>query len=79
MNATFAGRSASRRMRYGYHCVPNGHVDAHAVPLAHELLLQVAPHAVEHLEFEAVRPIRCSFANRFASAMIAGSCVAMPG
>src|SRR5580704_1614198 len=24
MNATLAGRSASRRMRYGYHCVPNG-------------------------------------------------------
>src|SRR5690606_6013230 len=24
MNARFAGRSASRRMRYGYHCVPNG-------------------------------------------------------
>src|SRR5450759_291341 len=24
MNATFAGRSASRRIRYGYHCVPNG-------------------------------------------------------
>src|SRR5258705_939129 len=23
-NATLAGRSASRRMRYGYHCVPNG-------------------------------------------------------
>ena len=24
MKAMFAGRSASRRMRYGYHCVPNG-------------------------------------------------------
>ena len=24
MNATFAGRSANRRIRYGYHCVPNG-------------------------------------------------------
>src|SRR4029079_13323581 len=24
MNATLAGRSARRRMRYGYHCVPNG-------------------------------------------------------
>src|SRR5205085_10025362 len=24
MNATFAGRSASRRIRYGYQCVPNG-------------------------------------------------------
>jgi hypothetical protein len=24
MNARFAGRSARRRMRYGYHCVPNG-------------------------------------------------------
>ena len=24
MKATFAGRSARRRMRYGYHCVPNG-------------------------------------------------------
>ena len=23
-NATFAGRSARRRMKYGYHCVPNG-------------------------------------------------------
>src|SRR5215469_12223716 len=23
-NATFAGRSASLRMKYGYHCVPNG-------------------------------------------------------
>ena len=24
MNAMFAGRSARRRIRYGYHCVPNG-------------------------------------------------------
>ena len=24
MNAMLAGRSARRRMRYGYHCVPNG-------------------------------------------------------
>src|SRR5262249_35156635 len=24
MNAMFAGRSASRRIRYGYQCVPNG-------------------------------------------------------
>ena len=24
MKARFAGRSASRRMRYGYHCVPKG-------------------------------------------------------
>lgn len=24
MNTMFAGRSASRRMRYGYQCVPNG-------------------------------------------------------
>lgn len=24
MNARLAGRSARRRMRYGYHCVPNG-------------------------------------------------------
>lgn len=24
MNSTFAGRSANRRMKYGYHSVPNG-------------------------------------------------------
>ena len=24
MNSTFAGRSARRRMKYGYHSVPNG-------------------------------------------------------
>src|SRR3712207_1398409 len=32
-----------------------GDVDAHAVALAHELLLEVAAHAVEHLELVAVR------------------------
>jgi hypothetical protein len=33
---------------------PERHVHAHPVAVGHELLLQVAPDAVEHLELEAV-------------------------
>src|SRR6185503_15199651 len=30
------------------------HIHAHAITLAHQLLLEIAPYAVEHLEFELV-------------------------
>src|ERR1700674_3286723 len=30
-----------------------GDVNPHAIPLAHELVLQIAPHSVQHLELEA--------------------------
>ena len=53
---TLAGRSASRRMKYGYHSRPYGHVDPDPVAGLDELLLQVAPDAVEHLELEPIAP-----------------------
>ena len=41
-------------MKYGNHCLPERHVDAHAVAVGDQRPLQVAPHAVEHLELEAI-------------------------
>ena len=49
----FAGRSASLRMRYGYHRGRTGR-DEHLVPLRCDPALQPWAHAVQHLELEPV-------------------------
>ena len=51
---TFAGRSARRRMRYGYQSGPYGRRDEHLVALRRDRALEPRPDAVEHLELEPV-------------------------
>ena len=80
MKATFAGRSARRRMRYGYHWVPNGTYTRTPEAGAAQVLLQVAPDAVQHLELEPVGgdALRLHEPAR-TCAISAGSCVATAG
>ena len=54
MKSMFAGRSPRRRMRYGYHCGPNGVATSTLKPARDERELERGAHAVEHLELEAV-------------------------
>ena len=53
-NPRFAGRSASRRMRYGYQSGPNGVATSTLYPSAAIERCSAGPHAVEHLELEPV-------------------------
>ena len=65
-NHTFAGRSASRRVRYGIPLRAVRDVDADRVPLPRKASLQVPAHTVQHLELDprppALRPRRRAFA-----------------
>ena len=71
-NARLAGRSASRRMKYPYHWVPNGHVHPHLVTGVGQPSLLIVADAIQHLVFEiagADGPIRVPDAGTAAMTM----------
>ena len=80
MKTTFAGRSrhAAHVIRVPLRAIR--HVDAHRVALRDEALVQVAAHAVEHLELEAIgRDLVLVAAKAMALSISRSSCVAIAG
>ncbi len=49
------GFSRRRRTEYSYQRLAERHVDAHRVPVAHQLVAEAGPHAEQHLELVRVR------------------------
>ncbi len=50
----FAGRSASRRMKYGKPILPKGNVNTHPKSALHQPPLQIGANSIQHLKLEII-------------------------